>query len=163
MLAENYADIFEFNSKDNDSVYINFYSGADNSGECEFYNIMLCEDDTSFDPYYEPKNYSIDLSNNYLARVNDVKDELWIKPNGGYGKTERIKHIASYNGETITTDYISSTGALTTGAEIYYVAENKEEKLIGILTEPIKLWDGTNIFELESNIPTDFEINYYKT
>lgn len=29
-------------------------------------------------------------------------------------------YIASYNGETITGDYISSTGSLTTGAQVAY-------------------------------------------
>ena len=33
---------------------------------------------------------------------------------------KEIGKIATYNGETITTDYISTTGQLTTGATIYY-------------------------------------------
>ena len=32
-----------------------------------------------------------------------------------------ILKIASYNGETITTDYISTTGGLNTDSTIYYV------------------------------------------
>jgi hypothetical protein len=35
--------------------------------------------------------------------------------------TQRIGYINSYNGESITTDYMSSTGELTTGAEVVYV------------------------------------------
>lgn len=37
------------------------------------------------------------------------------------------KKIASYNGETISTDYISTTGQLSTGATIYYKLENSTE------------------------------------
>ena len=44
------------------------------------------------------------LSGDYIA---DVEHHEWGK-------------IESYNGETITTDYISTTGELTTGATVYY-------------------------------------------
>src|SRR5699024_10487853 len=45
----------------------------------------------------------------------DVKDY-------GTGKyTQMVGHIESYNGENITTPYMSTTGQLSTGAEVYYV------------------------------------------
>lgn len=47
----------------------------------------------------------------------DVKDY-------GTGKyTQMVGHIESYNGETITTPYMSTTGQLSTGAEVYYVLD----------------------------------------
>ena len=47
----------------------------------------------------------------------DVKDY-------GTGKyTQMVGHIESYNGENITTPYMSTTGQLSTGAEIYYVLD----------------------------------------
>ena len=47
----------------------------------------------------------------------DVKDY-------GTGKyTQTVGHIESYNGENITTPYMSTTGQLTIGAEVYYVLD----------------------------------------
>lgn len=47
----------------------------------------------------------------------DVKDY-------GTGKyTQMVGHIESYNGENITTPYMSTTGQLSTGAEVYYVLD----------------------------------------
>lgn len=54
------------------------------------------------------------LEGDYIA---DVEHHEWEK-------------IESYNGETITTDYISTTGQLTTGATVYYkLAEPKNLEL----------------------------------
>ncbi len=53
--------------------------------------------------------------------VGEVKDSYTYIGSGIWEKTQRIGKINSYAGETITTAYISSTGALTTGATIYYV------------------------------------------
>ena len=56
-----------------------------------------------------------------------VCDELIYNADG----TEKIiKHtakIGSYNGETITTPYISSTGSLTTGAAVVYALDTPQE------------------------------------
>lgn len=47
----------------------------------------------------------------------DVKDY-------GTGKyTQMVGHIESYNSENITTSYMSTTGQLSTGAEVYYVLD----------------------------------------
>ena len=47
----------------------------------------------------------------------DVKDY-------GTGKyTQMVGHIESYNSENITTPYMSTTGQLSTGAEVYYVLD----------------------------------------
>lgn len=40
---------------------------------------------------------------------------------------QRIKKVDSYNGETITTQYMSTTGELSTGATVYYVSSQKIE------------------------------------
>ena len=64
----------------------------------------------------------VDSGGNYTdaegqQSICDVKDY-------GSGKyTQMVGHIESYNGENITTPYMSTTGQLSTGAEIYYVLD----------------------------------------
>ena len=64
----------------------------------------------------------VDSGGNYTdaegqQRACDVKDY-------SIGKyTQMVGHIESYNGETITTPYMSTTGQLSTGAEVYYVLD----------------------------------------
>ena len=55
-----------------------------------------------------------------LRSVGDVADEIVCR-NDVYGVIRRIGYIESYSGETITTDYISTTGELTIGASVLYV------------------------------------------
>ena len=52
-----------------------------------------------------------------LRKVGEVSDEF--VPKTGL-HTQNIGVIESYNGETITTPYISTTGGLDTGASVYY-------------------------------------------
>jgi len=53
-----------------------------------------------------------------LRKVGEIADEYNLKS----GQViRRIGYIESYNGEDVTTEYISSTGGLDTGAEIRYV------------------------------------------
>ena len=58
---------------------------------------------TPYEPYHSPKLYPINLNGNSLAKVGDVKDLLKIYRNGDVEILNKIKHIASYNGETIET------------------------------------------------------------
>ena len=62
-----------------------------------------------------------------LCSVGDVRDELIYNADGTGKIIKRTAKLDSYNGETITTDYISSTGGLDTGAEVVYVLENPIE------------------------------------
>lgn len=64
----------------------------------------------------------VDSGGNYTdaegqQRACDVKDY-------SIGKyTQMVGHIESYNSEAITTPYMSTTGQLSTGAEVYYVLD----------------------------------------
>ena len=62
-----------------------------------------------------------------FCSVGDVCDELVYNVDGTGKIIKRTAKIDSYNGETITTDYISSTGGLDTGSEIVYVLEIPQE------------------------------------
>lgn len=65
-----------------------------------------------------------------LRRVGDVKDKCVTRQD--YESAEKlvvtynVGYIASYAGESITTAWISSTGALSTGAEVAYVLSSPE-------------------------------------
>lgn len=73
-----------------------------------------------------------------------------------YGMGKVIKHtgiIDSYNGETISGAYISTTGSLTTGAKVVYQLETPEEIELSVteISALMKLqtFDGLN--EIEAN------------
>lgn len=76
----------------------------------------------------------IDLGGSELAMVGSVADELTINgTTGAVTKTTRIGKIESYAGETITTDYISTSGGLDSDATIYYVLPSSSTSVINTL------------------------------
>lgn len=81
---------------------------------------------------YEPYNGSITPLPipRPLRRVGDVKDKCVTRQkHEGAEKlvvTYNVGYIASYADESITTAWISSTGALSTGAEVAYVLSSPE-------------------------------------
>ena len=67
-------------------------------------------------------DYTLDLGDIELAKVNSQKD--YIYNDGDVWKIHKaIGKILSYDGETITTDYISTSGSLTVGDTVYYVLD----------------------------------------
>lgn len=74
-------------------------------------------------------NYTLDLGDIELAKVNNQKD--YIYNDGDVWKLHKvIGKIDSYSGETITTDYISTSGSLTIGDTVYYVLDTPETTTI---------------------------------
>ena len=74
-------------------------------------------------------NYTLDLGDIELAKVNSQKD--YIYNDGDVWKLHKvIGKITSYDGETITTDYISTSGSLTIGDTVYYVLDTPETTTI---------------------------------
>ena len=64
----------------------------------------------------------VDSGGNYT----DIERQQWgcdVKDYGTGKYTQMVGHIESYNGEHITTPYMSTTGQLSTGAEVYYVLD----------------------------------------
>lgn len=76
-----------------------------------FKPMVRLESDT--DDTYEP------YSDIELYKVNDYTDCVSIHK-GKFYVEKQTARIESYNGETITTDYISSVGSLETGATVIY-------------------------------------------
>lgn len=68
---------------------------------------------------------TLDLGDIELAEVNNQKDYIYQD-----GKTWKIHKIIgkidTYDGETITTDYVSTSGTLTVGDTVYYVLDEAE-------------------------------------
>lgn len=74
-------------------------------------------------------DYTLDLGDIELAKVNSQKD--YIYNDGDVWKLHKvIGKIDSYDGETITTDYISTSGSLTVGDTVYYVLDTPETTTI---------------------------------
>ena len=84
--------------------------------------------DTDFIPHQE-QTATLNLGTTYLAGIpnTDYKDNINPETKKIIRKTAKID---SYNGETITTDYISTTGGLDTGATIYYGLSTPTEETI---------------------------------
>lgn len=112
--------------------------------------------------------YTIPLDSTYLAEVNGTYDEITYTGTG-WNLIRRIGYISSYNGETITTDYVSTSGTLTTGDEVYYVLEDEEtieisddnitDPLNAIVTTAYAV--GTTTITTTANVTANLELKYY--
>ena len=124
---------------------------------------------TKYEPY---KGNTAEITSGLpLCSVGDVCDELIYNADGTGKIIKRTAKLDSYNGEVITTNYISSTGGLDTGATVVYVLENPIEikfstAEIAVLME-LQTYDGmTNIFnsdnaEMEVKICTNNDYAEY--
>ena len=71
------------------------------------------------------ETYTIDLGNIELAEVDNQRD--YIYKDGDTWKIHKvIGKIDTYDGETITTSYVSTSGSLTLGDTVYYVLDDPE-------------------------------------
>ena len=76
--------------------------------------------------------------------------------------------IASYNGETINTEWISSTGSLSTGATVYYklnepkllVYTEAQQTILNQLSD-IELYNGNNHIYTSNTIKPILKFLYY--
>ena len=93
-----------------------------------------------------------------LSSIGDTKDILTIQ-NGKANINQKIDKISSYNGETITTNYISTTGELTTGATVYYELEEPQTITLNG-TYDIELFGGTNNITTNDELQPNMEIEY---
>lgn len=77
---------------------------------------------TEFVPFQYHQDYVINLGSLELCKIGDYQDFIyWDSYNNTYILQQQIGKIDSYDGETITTQYVSTTGELSTGATVYYV------------------------------------------
>ena len=96
----------------------------------------------------------VDSGGNYT----DASGQQWVCDVKDYGTgkyTQMVGHIESYNGENITTPYMSTTGQLSTGAEVYYVLDEPVVTDISAdeLTayRALQTYDGTTVISVNSD------------
>lgn len=111
---------------------------------------------------------TINLGTEYLAKVTTAQDKIYKSDEQWYIHRE-VGYINSYDGETITTAYVSTSGTLTAGDEVYYVLDTPEDILIedDTLINNINMLfnhsfssGGVNI-TTSANVTADLKISYY--
>lgn len=75
---------------------------------------------------HEEQNISIPVQQPMRA-IGDVRDCFVVKEDGKRYERHNIARIESYNGEVINTEYMSTTGELSTGATVDYVLETPND------------------------------------
>lgn len=93
----------------------------------------------------QSQSLTVDLGSIELCKIGTYQDYIY-KSGGDWYVHKEIGKIASYNGESITTDYISTTGQLSTGATVYYVLTS---------TTNTQITDNTLIGQLEAVLGAD--------
>jgi hypothetical protein len=130
--------------------------------------MISTSNDTSYEPY-QSQEYEINLGTIKLNKIGNNQDQIIGTPYN-WSIKRQIGNIASYNGETITTDYVSSTGQLTTGANVIYVLTTET-------TEPItntelisqlnafynaKSYNGQTNISVEGDLPMILDVSAIK-
>lgn len=116
--------------------------------EYENINVIIENSDNS-----QSQTYTIPVQQP-MRSIRTVRDGF-IQVNGEWKERHNIAFIESYNGETITTNYMSTTGGLDIGASIQYVLENPTDlpctsEQIAILENLPKSYnEQTNIYSLD--------------
>lgn len=114
------------------------------------------------------EDMTINLGSVWLAKVATAQDKIY--QSGGVWYIHReIGYIASYDGETITTSYVCTSGSLTAGDEVYYVLDDSEEIEITnttLINNLNMLFNkqfsvGTTSIVTNANVTADLVIDYY--
>ena len=116
----------------------------------------------------DSEDMTINLGSEYLAKVTTHQDKIYQNDENWYIHRE-IGYINSYDGETITTDYVSTSGSLTTGDEVYYVLDTPQEYMISdaTLTNNLNMLfnkefeSGTVSITTSANVTANLKIGYY--
>lgn len=113
--------------------------------------------------------YTLDLGDIELAEVSTSKDYIYLDGED-WTVHKEIGKIETYDGETITTAYVSTSGTLTTGDTVYYVLDTptdiviEDQNLIDMLnyisTMPLET-GTTTMFITNSDVTPDIEVTYY--
>lgn len=120
-------------------VYIYGYTSGTVINDTMYLQLENGNTKTEFEAY-ESQTYLISLGSIELCEIDGTYD--YIYNNSGTWYLHKVSDkISSYNGETITTGYISTTSQLTTGATVYY-----------LLTTPTdtEITDSTLLSQLEA-------------
>lgn len=113
-------------------------------------------------------DYEVDLGSNYLAKVTTNADRIYYENEKWYIE-RKIGYIESYDGESITTDYVSTSGSLTPGDEVYYVLDDAETTEIedASITTALNIIytqlfeQGTTVITTSANVVCNLSVAYY--
>lgn len=113
-------------------------------------------------------DYEIELGSEYLAKVTTNTDRIYVN-DGTWYIEHKIGYIASYAGETITTDYVSTSGTLTAGDEVYYVLDGEQTNPIedaSLLAQLNAIYNllfeqGTISISTSANVTCNLSLSYY--
>lgn len=133
-------------------LVIYFKQGGDTTPNTTIFNQIQVEvgsSASSYAPYFTPIE---------LCEVGSYQDYIYYDSGVWYLHKE-VGKIASYDSETVTTDYISTTGELTAGATVYYgltASTNTPITVSALITQlealyAAKTYNGTSIFTVSSN------------
>ena len=173
LIGNNYGTTITITTEEQAKYLLVFYyfSGASLKTEEEIRNsiqIELGENANTYSEYQGRALLPLTLGNIELCKIGDYIDKF-EKDNGVWKIPNKILKIDSYNGETITTPYISSTGGLDIGATVYYVGDNDlaitDTTLIGQLeaiNNAISYYEQTNISGTSSGINPLFDVEAYQ-
>lgn len=97
----------------------------------------------------QSKNYTL------LIQKEMLKGDYFSKEIDGWEEIHNWEKIDSYNDESVTTDFISTTGALTTGATVYYkLTKTVKIKCTPEQSEILNLLDALELYEGKNKITT---------
>lgn len=113
---------------------------------------------------------TVDLGDIYLAKVTTHADKIYSGSNGTYYLHREIGYIESYTNEDIQTDYVSTSGSLTVGDEVYYVLDTptntliEDDTLINALNmiKTMVYPEGSNTISTSANITVELTIGWYE-
>jgi len=113
---------------------------------------------------------TVDLGDIYLAKVTTHADKIYSGSNGTYYLHREIGYIESYTNEDIQTDYVSTSGSLTVGDEVYYVLDTptdtliEDDTLINALNmiKTLVYPEGSNTISTSANITAELTIGWYE-
>lgn len=134
------------------------------------YNLQL-EIGSKPTPFEQHKEQSYTIPTQQPMReIEDTRDTFILKEDGKWYERHNISYIENYNGESITTAYMSSTGELSTGATVIYINNNptdiectaeQTEILNKIYNEAKTYKGGTHIYSTDPVSP-HVKVEYMK-
>lgn len=139
-----------------------------------FKNLMVSfAADAGFQTYQTPQSLTLSIPSGLPGipvdsggNYTDASGQRWacdVKDYGTGKYTQMVGHIESYNSENITTPYMSTTGQLSTGAEVYYVLD--EPVVTDISAEELTAYralhtyDGTTVVSTAEDV-AGIEVRY---
>lgn len=132
-------------------------------------NAVAIKNNIQFELGSTPTSYAAYFTPIELCKIGNYQDYIYKSGDKWYVRKE-VGKISSYAGETISTDYISTTGSLTTGATVYYALATPTDTEITneALIEQLEAVLGGHTYAGANNISTitpneqgTLEVGYY--